>query len=270
MICVSAKVVPDSVCPTADRRWAASAIAAHGARKEVFDLGASPATGIIVRTAPNCGFWAGLLRVERLSRVGHPETGRSGSGQGEILRGRPETRSRRAVGLAFARSCPGLARVMSPAAIFERPPGVDVFGEGLLAVVMLHEGLRSVGMVHDGPRPVVHDILPAADSRPEKRDLLRISMGSRIPITPASIRMTPTACKSRSPMCPPFKANVRTAPRTIKAIPTATEMTRHPFGGWIVSSGSESVVLPAAVRHVVMPSAAGGAAPGCLPVRPPA
>jgi hypothetical protein len=47
-------------------------------------------------------------------------------------------------------------------------------------------------------------------------------------------------------------------------------MTRHPFGGWIVSSGSESVVLPAAVRHVVMPSAAGGAAPGCLPVRPPA
>ena len=33
-------------------------------------------------------------------------------------------------------------------------------------------------------------------------------------------------------------------------------MTRHPFGGWIVNSGSESVVSPAAVRHVVMPSAA--------------
>ena len=57
---------------------------------------------------------------------------------------------------------------VSPAAIFERRLGVEVFGEGLLAVVMLHEGLRSVGMVHDGPRPVVHDILPAADSRPGK------------------------------------------------------------------------------------------------------
>lgn len=28
-------------------------------------------------------------------------------------------------------------------------------------------------------------------------------------------------------------------------------MTRHPFGGWIVSSGSESVVSSAAVRHAV-------------------
>ena len=70
---------------------------------------------------------------------------------------------------------------MSPAAIFERRPGVDVFGEGLLAVVMLHEGLRSVGMVHDGPRPVVHDILPAGIVGRENRDLLRISAvaGSR-------------------------------------------------------------------------------------------
>jgi hypothetical protein len=32
----------------------------------------------------------------------------------------------------------------------------------------------------------------------------------------------------------------RIAPRTIKAMPAAMDMTRHPFGGWIVSSGSES------------------------------
>lgn len=57
---------------------------------------------------------------------------------------------------------------MSPVAIVERRVGVEVFGEGLLAVFMFHEGLRSVGMVQDGPRPVVHDILPAADSRPGK------------------------------------------------------------------------------------------------------
>jgi hypothetical protein len=104
VICVSAKVVPDSVCPTADRRWAASAIAAHGTRKEVFDLGASPATGIIVRAAPNRGFWAALLRVERLSRVGHPETGWSGSRRREILRGRPETRSSKVATVSYSRS----------------------------------------------------------------------------------------------------------------------------------------------------------------------
>ncbi len=57
---------------------------------------------------------------------------------------------------------------MSPAAIIDRRAGVEVFREGLRAVLMFHEGLRSVGVVQDGPRPVVHDILPTADSRPGK------------------------------------------------------------------------------------------------------
>ena len=199
MICVSAKVVPDSVCPTADPRWAASATAAHGVRKKVFDLGASPATGSI-RAAPNRGFWAGLLRVERLSRVGHPETGRSGSRRGEILRGRPETRSRRAVGLAFARSRPGLARVMSPAAIFDRRPGVEVFGEGCspsLCSTRVCDPSVWFTMVRV-PSSMTSCRLRIVGR--EKRDLLRISMGSRIPITPASIRMTPTAC-DRGRLC---------------------------------------------------------------------
>lgn len=52
--------------------------------------------------------------------------------------------------------------------IFERRPGVEVFGEGLLVVGMFHAGLRSVGLFRDGPRPVVQDILPTADSRPGK------------------------------------------------------------------------------------------------------
>jgi len=34
---------------------------------------------------------------------------------------------------------------MSPAVTVERRSGVEVFGEGLLAVVMLHEGLRQPG-----------------------------------------------------------------------------------------------------------------------------
>ena len=70
---------------------------------------------------------------------------------------------------ASARSRPGRqARVMSPATIIERRTGVEVFREGLGAVLMFHEGLRSVGMVQDGPRPVVHDVMPTADSRPGK------------------------------------------------------------------------------------------------------
>jgi hypothetical protein len=57
---------------------------------------------------------------------------------------------------------------MSLVVIIERRVGVKVFREGLRAVFVFHEGLRSVSMVHDGPRPIVHDILPAADSRPGK------------------------------------------------------------------------------------------------------
>jgi hypothetical protein len=57
---------------------------------------------------------------------------------------------------------------MSPAAIIERRVALEMFHEGLRPIIMFHEGLRSVGMLDVGPRPVVHDILPAADSRPGK------------------------------------------------------------------------------------------------------
>lgn len=76
-------------------------------------------------------------------------------------------------GLAVGRSCPAPARVVVPAAAIERRAGgrragVEVFGEGLRPVIVFHEGLRSVGMVHDGSRPVVHDVMAAADSRAGK------------------------------------------------------------------------------------------------------
>lgn len=147
-------------------------------------------------------------------------------------------------GLALGRSCPTPARAVIPGAAIERRvggrrTGVEVFGEGLrpsscsTRVCDPSAWFTTVRV----PSSVMSWRLRIVGR--ERRDLLRISMGSRIPTMPASIRMTPTACRSRLPMCPLFSANVKIAPRTMRVMPAGVRMTRRHFRGLDRELGGE-------------------------------